>query len=77
MIDNNYLYLGKFIVNEGGRSRQEVLVIEELGDVRFVGEHIDHPGTAETSEAWEGDLRRLLTKLGVKVDGLRYVPPAA
>ena len=77
MVHKKYLYLGKFIVNEGGGSQQEILVIEELGTVRFVGKHIDHPGMAHTSEAWEGDLRFLLPKLGVHVDGLRYVPSAA
>ena len=72
MVDRNYLYLGKFIVNEGSGSQQEVLVIEELGTVRFVGERIDHPGMANTSEAWECDLLFLLPKLGVQVEGLRY-----
>ena len=77
MVDISYLYLGKFIVNEGSISQQAVLVIEERGAVRFVGANIDHPGMADTSEAWAGDLRFLLPKLGVQVNGLRYVPSAA
>jgi hypothetical protein len=74
MGDRKYQYLGKFIVNEGIGTQQEVLVIEEIGGVRFVGEYIDHPGMADTNNAWEGDLRFLLPRLGVQVEGLRYVP---
>ena len=74
MGDRKYQYLDKFIVNEGISSQQEVLVIEEMGSVRFVGEYIDHPGMADTNNAWEGDLRFLLPRFGVHVQGHRYVP---
>ena len=71
----SYEYLGKFVVNDGRESEQEVLVICERGQLRFVGTSLDHPGEGSSSGIWDQQLRSLLTGMGVPVVGTRYISP--
>ena len=77
MANSSYEYLGKFVVNDGHESEQEVLVISEKGHLRFVGSSLDHPGVGSSSGIWDQQLRCLPSGLGVRVVDTQYVSPAA
>ncbi len=75
MANLSYEYLGKFVVNDGHESEQEVLVISEKGQLRFVGSSLDHPGAGSSSSTWDQQLRSLLAGMGVQVVDTQYVSP--
>jgi len=77
MANASYEYLGKFVVNDWHESEQEVLVISEKGQLRFVGSSLDHPCGGSSSGVWDRQLRCLLRGLGVRVVDTQYVSPAA
>ena len=75
MTNSIYEYLGKFVVNDGHESEQEVLVISEKGQLRFVGTRLDHPGGGNSSNIWDQQLRCLLMGMGMRVVDTRYISP--
>lgn len=75
MSTETFSYLGKFVFEEGASPGLNILVIREFGEVRFVGEGVDHAGYAETPAAWEAQLRALLPELGIQAKALSYIEP--
>ena len=75
MSKERFSYLGKFEFEEGARPGLNILVIREFGEVRFVGEGVDHAAYADTPVAWEAQLRTLLPELGIHAKALSYIKP--
>ena len=58
MSTERFSYLGKFVFEEGAGPGLNILVIREFGEVRFVGEGVDHAGYAETPASVGGSAQR-------------------
>ncbi|MDP6403286.1 MAG: hypothetical protein QF467_07040 [SAR202 cluster bacterium] len=75
MSTERFSYLGKFVFEEGASPGLNILVIREFGEVRFVGEGVDHAGHADTPAGWKSQLSTLLPALGIQARALSYVEP--